>query len=146
MPATKQGEKKLSGEVTKVGNLTREPELRYGKEKGTPFTRFGLAVESPIKPGNWSGERRTEFYEVSSFGTLAENVAASLAKGDRVVVTGRPELDNWTDDRGNVRVTKRIVANAIGAELRWATADVTKVSGRKSSVAEADSPDESDEF
>jgi single-stranded DNA-binding protein len=61
-------------------------------------------------------------------------MAASVGKGDRVVVRGRPELDHWKDDQGKERVTKRIVANAIGAEMRWVTVDVTKTSRRSSSL------------
>ena len=49
----------------------RDPELRFGAEKGTPFTSFGLAVNTPKVPGEWSGEQRTDFYDVGVFfGTL----------------------------------------------------------------------------
>ena len=116
----------LPAKVTKVGNLTRSPELGFGKDSGTAFVRFGLAVEVPVQAGNWSGERRTEFYEVTAFGTLAEHIAECLAKGTRVVVTGRPELDHWNGKDGTARTTKRILADAVGPDLRWATAGVTK--------------------
>jgi single-stranded DNA-binding protein len=46
--------------VAKVGNLTREPELRYSPEN-KPYCRFGFAVGRPKESGNWSGERVTEF-------------------------------------------------------------------------------------
>lgn len=116
----------LPATVTKVGNLTRDPELGFGKDSGKPFTRFGIAVNHPKVPGDWAGERVSDFYEVSCFASLAEHVAESLHKGDRVIVTGRPELDEWTDNAGVPRVTKRIVADAVGAELRFATAEPKK--------------------
>ena len=112
--------------VTKVGNLTKDPELRFGAEKGTPFTSFGLAVNSPKVPGEWSGEQRTDFYDVVCFGTLAEHAAESLSKGARVLVTGRPELDRYESDDGTEHERKRIVASALGPDLRWVTVEVRR--------------------
>lgn len=154
MPATKEQPAavepnevtKLPDEITRLGNLTREPELRFGKEKGTPFCRFGLAVETPVTPGDWSGERRTTFYEVSCFGTLAEHVAESVNKGSRVIVKGRPELDHWEDGEGKQRTTKRIVADAIGTDLRWATVIVTKSFRRKEAGGSNQSAHDEEEF
>ena len=118
------------GEVGKVGNLTRDPELGYGAESGTAVCRFGLAVSTPVTPGDWSGPRSTVFYEITAFGTLAEHAAQSLTKGARIVVIGRPELDEWTANDGSARTTKRILANAIGPDLRWANVDVHRT-GKK---------------
>lgn len=124
--ASAEPEEDFSGIVTVVGNLTRDPELGRGKDRGTPYARTGLAVETPVEPGEWSGERQTEFYELVCFGSLAQHVEQSLAKGMRVIVTGRAEIDTWTPEDGDERVTKRIVIDAIGPELRWANATVTK--------------------
>jgi single stranded DNA-binding protein len=158
MPATKEkkaeaGEpqtredKKLPREVTRVGNLTRDPELRFGQQKGTPFCRFGLAVETPVTPGDWAGERRTEFYEVSCFNTLAEHVA-ELTKGARVIVKGRPELDHWQDSEGKDRVTKRLVADAVGAELRFTSVEIIRAKRAKSSASQTSykTPDGEESF
>jgi single-strand DNA-binding protein len=114
----------LPASVTKIGNLTRDPELRLGKEKGTPFSSFGLAVNEPKVPGDWAGEQRTDFYEVTCFGSLAEHVAECLTKGVRVVVTGRPEIEHFAADDGTEQESKRILANGLGPDLRWATVDV----------------------
>jgi single-strand DNA-binding protein len=116
---------KLPTEVCKVGNLTRDPELRFS-EKGTVFSRFAIAVSQPVTPGDWAGERSTEFYEVTAFGSLAEHVAESLRKGDRAVVSGRPELESFTAKDGTEKTQKRILAEAVGAELRFATCSVTR--------------------
>jgi single-strand DNA-binding protein len=111
--------------VTKIGNITRDPEIRFGESKKA-YCRFGLAVDVPVEPGNWSGPKETVFYEVTCFESLAVNVTDSLSKGMRVIVHGRPESQDWTDKEGNARVTKRILANGCGPELLWATAKVTK--------------------
>jgi single-strand DNA-binding protein len=115
----------LSVEVAKVGNLTRTPELRTAAS-GVVYATFGLAVERPVVEGDWSGKRTTTFYDCVCFGTLAANAAASLRKGTRVVVTGRTETRGYQTDSGEVRATLRIVADAIGPELRWARATVRK--------------------
>jgi len=148
-PATVQAEKpeqniQKMGETTKVGNLTREPELHFAPT-GTAVVRTGLAVERPKVAGNWAGERVVTFYELVVFGSLGEHLAESLGKGTRVVVTGNAELENWTDDKGQARTTRRILANAIGPDLRWVTVAVTKVTRKGAPVDEAPKTDVEDE-
>jgi single-strand DNA-binding protein len=131
-------ERVLPPEVHKVGNLTRDPALEFGRDSGRPFARFGLAENVPATPGDWS-ELTTEFYEVTAFGTLAENICTSLTKGMRAIVVGRPEIDAWTDGDGNARETRRILANACGPDLRWATATLSaKRSAKPTTPAFAD--------
>lgn len=114
--------------VGKVGRLTRDPELRYGKT-GTAVATFGLAVK-PWAPKD-APEAEVTFYEVVSFGGLAEHVAESLSKGDRVVVTGRGEVEKWTGKDGVERTTKKIIADAIGPDLRFSGADVHRAERRE---------------
>ncbi len=120
----------LGAPVAKVGNLTRDPQLRTS-DSGVVYAVCGLAVDTPVVADDPETdaervETETRFYDLVCFGTLAENVAASMAKGTRVLVAGRVEVRAWTDDDGATRVVDRIVADAIGPELRWATATVTK--------------------
>lgn len=125
-PADTHKDIEKKGTAYQVGNLTKDPELRYAGD-GKAYCRFGLAVERPKVPGEWSGERVTTFYEVTCFGDMAEHAAQSLAKGTRALVIGRGELEHWTDKAGVKQTSKRIVADAIGPDLRWAVAEVTKV-------------------
>jgi len=132
------------GEVVKVGNLTRDPELRYSAS-GTAVCSTGLAVERPKTPGDWAGERTVEFYEVSAFGSLGEHVAECLHKGVRVVVVGAAEVEHWTDKEGKPRTSKRVVANAIGPDLRWARATVERVE-RSTSISNNGKAEEGEPF
>jgi len=134
--------------VTKVGNLTADPELRYS-ERETAYCRLRIAVAVPVKAGDWAGERKTAFYGVTAFGTLAENAAECLAKGMRIVVTGLGEVRTWTGDDGAERKEKAILAEALGPDLRWATATVAKVTASKGpagSEATAAGDDEEEPF
>jgi single-strand DNA-binding protein len=107
------------------GNLTRVPELKFGAN-GTAYANFTLAEERPKEAGNWAGERVTDYYDVVCFRTLAENVAESLPKGARAIVQGNAELEHWTDRDGKKRTSKRIVANHVGAELRFVPSRSTR--------------------
>lgn len=112
--------------VTLVGNLAREPELRY-TPGGVPVATFGLAVNlrrQNRQTQEW--EERTSFFDVVCYGSLGENVADSLSKGCRAVVTGRLEQRSWESQQGERRSKVEVVADEVGPSLRWATCDVTK--------------------
>ena len=109
--------------TTQTGNITRDPELRFGA-KGTPWCTTGLAVNRRrrLDDGNYE-ELATEFYELVTFGDLAEHVAESLSKGDRVIAWGRTEEDSWTAKDGTERTTTKLVADDVGPSLRYATCE-----------------------
>jgi single-strand DNA-binding protein len=112
--------------VTIVGNVTRDPELRY-TNSGLSVARIGVAVNfrrQNRQSGGWDEE--TSFFDVSAFGSLAENAGASLTKGMRVVVTGRLQQRSYENQQGEKRSAVEIVADEIGPSLRWAKAEVTR--------------------
>lgn len=111
----------MTANVTVVGNITRDPELRF-TASGLAVCGFGVAVNR--KRGE---EETTSFFDVSSFGDLAEHVA-ELPKGCRVIVVGRLEQRSWEKD-GEKRSKVELVADEIGPSLRWATATVSKTGG-----------------
>jgi single-stranded DNA-binding protein len=112
-------------EVTRVGNLTRDPELHQGPSQ--PWAATSLAVTTPVIPNDWGGEKQTTYYDIVVFGDMAMNFAASCHKGDRVIVVGRPEVRTYSRSDGTEGKAKRIVASAIGPDLRWAVAVPHKV-------------------
>ena len=112
--------------VTLVGNITRDPELRF-TQNGTARVTFGVAVNrrwQNRQTNEW--EEATSFFNVVGWRDLAENASESLEKGARIVVTGRLEQRSWETDEGDKRSVVEVVADEIAPSLRWATAKVTK--------------------
>jgi single-strand DNA-binding protein len=112
--------------VTVVGNITRDPELRF-TPNGQARASFGLAVNrrwQNRQTQEW--EEATSFFDVTCWGDLGDNVSESLGKGSRVIVTGRLEQRSWETQEGEKRSKVEIIADEVGPSLRWATAQVTK--------------------
>ena len=110
-----------------VGNLTRDPELRY-TPNGAALVKFGVAVSRRIKDdatGQWK-DADTSFFDVTAWRTLAENVAESLTQGTRVVVVGRLRTNTWETPEGDKRSKVEIEAEEVGPSLKWATAKAEK--------------------
>ena len=114
---------------TLVGNLTRDPELRFSA-KGTAWCTVGLAVTPRVRDddGNWS-DGETAFYDLVTFGDLAEHVA-ELAKGTRVIAYGRVETETWTAKDGTERETVKLLADEVGPSLRYASVEVHRTARR----------------
>jgi single-strand DNA-binding protein len=112
--------------VTVVGNVTRDPELRF-TPTGQARASFGLAVNrrwQNRQSGEW--EEAVSFFDVVCWREMAENASESLSRGSRVIVTGRLEQRSWETQEGEKRSKIEIVADEIGPSLRWATASITK--------------------
>lgn len=119
--------------VTIVGNITRDPELRY-TPSGAATCQFGLAVNRRWQnKTNNEWEEATSFFNVVAWRELAENVGESLQKGARVLVTGRLEQRSWETPDGEKRSVVEVIADEVGPSLRWATAQVVKNERRGSS-------------
>jgi len=110
----------MDSSITVTGNLTREPELKFG-DSGMARVRFGLASTRRVKD-----RETTSFYDVVCFGKTAENVNESLQKGAGVVVTGRLEVRDYEKKDGTKGTIAEIVADDVGALLRFATVSITK--------------------
>jgi single-strand DNA-binding protein len=120
--------------VTLVGNLTKDPDQRF-TNTGLAQTSFRLAVNRRKQNQSGGWDDQTSFFNVVCWRDLAENVAASLAKGNRVVVTGRIEERSYEVEGGDKRYVTEIIADEIGPSLRWATAEITKVERREGGFA-----------
>ena len=120
----------MSNATTLSGNLTRDPEIRYTRE-GQANATFGLAVNRRWQPrGTEEWEESTSFFDVICWRDLAENVALSLVKGSRVIVTGRLEQHSWLADNGDRRSRVEITADEVGPSLRFATAEISRTERR----------------
>jgi len=112
--------------ITLVGNVTRDPELRF-TPTGQATASFGLAVNrrwQNRQTQEW--EEAVSFFDVVCWREMAENASESLAKGSRVIVTGRLEQRSWETQEGDKRSKVEVVADEIGPSLRWATAEVKR--------------------
>lgn len=110
--------------ITIEGSLGKDPELAY-TSGGRAVAKFSVAVEHRFKRGDeWESE--TTWHNVVAWGDLGENCAASLSKGSRVVVAGRFAKRGYEDKNGEKRTADELVADAVGASLRWATAQIER--------------------
>jgi single-strand DNA-binding protein len=101
--------------VMLIGNLTRDPEVRY-TPKGTAVCDISLAINRILPPEQEGGERREEvtYVDVTLWGKTAENAGQYLAKGRNVFVDGRLALETWEDKQsGQKRSRLKVVAESV---------------------------------
>src|SRR5947208_17169903 len=112
--------------ITLVGNITRDPELRF-TPSGQATASFGLAVNR-VWNDRQTNERKeaVSFFDIVCWREMAENASESLAKGSRVIVTGRLEQRSWETNDGEKRSKVEVIADEVGPSLRRATAEVKK--------------------
>lgn len=119
----------MSGEttITVIGNVTADPELRY-TQSGTPVTNFTVASTPRTydKQANQWRDGEPLFLACSVWRQFAENVAESLTKGMRVIVSGNLKARSYTDRDGNRRTSYEIEVSEVGPSLRFATAKVAR--------------------
>lgn len=120
----------MAGEtvITVVGNLTSDPELRY-TQNGLAVANFTIAST----PRNFDKAKsewvdsESLFLRASVWREFAEHVAGSLAKGTRVIATGRLKQRSYEDKKtGEKRTSMELEVDEIGPSLRYATASVTR--------------------
>lgn len=100
-----------------MGRLTRDPETRVIPNSNTQVATFSLAVNRRFADQN--GERKTDFFNLTAFGKLAEFCSKYYRKGQQVLVEGRIQNRSWDDQNGQKRyATDFIVENAYFADSR----------------------------
>ena len=97
-------------QVVLIGNLTRDPELRYTAD-GTPVTSFSIAVNRPFV--NRQGEREADFVPVVVWKKQAETCSEYLMKGSQVAVEGRLQVRNYEDKDGIRKWVTEVVARRV---------------------------------
>lgn len=99
--------------VILMGNLTRDPELRYTPD-GMAICNFGIAVNDSYRRGSeGDGKDETMFIDVATFRKQAENCGQYLKKGRRVLVEGRLRLERWQAQDGANRSKHTVSANVV---------------------------------
>jgi single-strand DNA-binding protein len=97
--------------VILIGNLTRNPELRY-TPSGTPVANFGLAVNRRFRQGDDQKEEVC-FVDIVVFGKQAEHCGQYLSKGDGAIVDGRLQQRRWETEDGQRRSKHEVVAQSV---------------------------------
>lgn len=116
--------------ITLVGNVVADPEIRY-VANGAAVTNFRVA-STPRRYDQQTGQYvdgEALFLSCNVWRQAAENVASSLSKGDRVIVSGRLRQRSYEDNKGERRTVFEIEVDEVGPSLRFATAQVTKTGG-----------------
>jgi single-strand DNA-binding protein len=112
-----------------VGNLGRDPELRYTPQ-GTAVCNFSVATNERRRDKAGEQQDVTTWFRVNAWGRQAENVSKYLSKGRRVYVEGRLHVEEWTDRDGKQRYTLEV--NATDVQFLDSAADVEGIPVRQS--------------
>ena len=123
--------------VTIVGNVTRDLELKF-LNGGQAAVRFDVAVNRKWVDKKTSEDReQVSYFTVVAYGKFAENVAASVHKGHRVIVHGRLEQRSWEteEEPPQKRSVVEIVAEAVGPDLRFVTYEIHRAERQDSSAS-----------
>ena len=102
--------------VILIGNLGRDPEIRY-TQSGEPIANFSLATSESWNDKSGQRQERTEWHRVEVFGKTAQIVRDYLTKGRQVYLEGQIRYEEWTDKDGNKRNTTRIRVSGPGSRL-----------------------------
>lgn len=119
----------MAGEpiVTVVGNLVADPEPRVS-QAGKSWVTFRIASTPRVRDrqsGDWS-DGEPLWLGCRAYGEYADNIAASLTKGMRVIVQGRLTQRSYTDNQGQQRTSLDLEVEEVGPTLRFATAQVAQ--------------------
>ena len=129
--------------ITIVGNLTDDPELRF-TPSGAALARFSIA-STPRRYDKAAGEYvdgDTLFLRATAWRQVAENVAESLQRGQRVIATGRLRQSNWETPEGDKRSSIDLEVDEVGPSLTFATAKVTKTTRNGNGGKTSGNPDD----
>ena len=116
--------------ITVIGNLVADPEPRTS-QAGKPWVTFRMASTPRVKDQNTNewGDGEPIWLGCRAYGDLAVHIDQSLRKGARVIIQGRLSARSYEDRDGIKRTSMELEVDAIGPELRFATAQVTRSQG-----------------
>jgi single-strand DNA-binding protein len=117
----------MSQVVTIIGNLTADPELRFTPQ-GKATAKFSVATAERFKnpQGEWD-QRNLTYWNIVAWEQLAENLADTIAKGDKVIVYGKAYTTSWEDKTtGEKRSRMEVTATEVAVALSRVSAKLTK--------------------
>ena len=107
--------------VILMGNLTRDPEIRYSQgENSLAIARFSIAVNRRFSR---QGDTDTDFFNCTAFGRQAEFVEKYFHKGSRMLLSGRVQNDNYTNNNGEKVYSVQVIAEEVEFAERKSAAD-----------------------
>ena len=112
-------------QVTIRGRLAGDPELRF-TPSGHAVANLTIVANKRVKNGDQWEDGPATFWRCSAWRELGENCAESLHKGASVVAVGEALQREWTTNEGEKRTVIEVTLDAIGPDLRWQTAKVSK--------------------
>ena len=131
--------------ITLIGNLTADPELRF-TPSGQAVANFTVASTARFfdkQTSEWQ-DGDTTFVRCSVWRDMAENVAESLTKGTRVVVTGTLKVRQYETREGGKGTSVECDVEEVGASLKWASAKLTRTRSSHGGSAPARADDHGD--
>lgn len=128
----------MTASITVIGNLVADPELRY-TQGGLAVASFTIASTKKKfdKATNEWVDGKTLFMRCSAWREMGEHIAGSLTKGTRVIAVGEISTREWEDKDGGKRSSIEMDVDAIGPDLRYSTAAVTRASSSSNATASA---------
>ena len=113
--------------VILMGNLTRDPEIRYSQgENSLAIARFSIAVNRRFSR---QGDTETDFFNCTAFGRQAEFVEKYFHKGSRMLLSGRVQNDNYTNNNGEKVYSVQVIAEEVEFAERKSAADANANQG-----------------
>lgn len=101
-----------------LGNLTRDPEIKYTNE-GTAIAEMGLASNKKWTDKSGKDMETVDYFNITVWNNLAENCAATLKKGDRIMVSGHLNLRSWENKEGKKYNITSITADIVAVSLEF---------------------------
>lgn len=113
-----------------LGNLTRDPELKFTNE-GMAIAEMGIAVNKRWRDSNGEENNTVDYFNITAWNNLAENCAASLKKGDRVILGGHLNLRTWENKEGKKYNIVNITADIVAVSLEFSDKLTNNNTGKK---------------
>lgn len=108
----------MTAQVTIVGNLVRDPELRF-TAGGDAVANFTVAVNERIKQGNEWVDGEPSYYDATAWRKLGEQVVEHFRKGSRVILVGKMKVDKYEAKDGTPRSKVVVTVDEIGESIRF---------------------------